>query len=204
MLKAPVTAYNQDLNNQIGGLEQCSKQNEVIKKILKLAPQLQMPNWYLGAGCIAQTVWNIQHGFDLTHGIKDYDLVYYDSSDISCEGEEFYIIKAKKLFKGILGKVEIKNEARVHLWYKNHFGYSIKPYKSIEEAINTWPTTSTSVAVKYDNKGKFVVYAPYGLNDLFGMIIRPNKTQITKEIYSKKVERWAKIWHKLTIIPWDQ
>ena len=54
-----------------------------------------------------------------------------------------------------------------------------------------------------DDKGEFIVYAPYGLNDLFGMIVRPNKVQITKEIYLNKVERWAKIWHKLKIIPWD-
>ena len=197
-------AYNQDLNDQIDCLERFLKQSEAIKNILKLAPKLRMPNWYLGAGCIAQTVWNMQHGFSLTHGIKDYDLVYYDSSDISYEGENFYLRKGKELFEDIPGDVEIKNEARVHLWYKKHFGYSIEQYKSIKDAINTWPTTATSVAVKYDDKGKFIVYAPYGLNDLFGMIVRPNKTQITKDIYLKKIERWTRIWHKLTIIPWDQ
>lgn len=198
------TAYNQDLNNQIYCLEQISKHNAVVKDILNLAPKLRMPNWYLGAGCIAQTVWNVQHGFNLAHGIKDYDLVYYDSSDTSSEGENIYIRRGKELFKDVTAEIEIKNEARVHLWYKNHFGYSIKQYKSINEAINTWPTTATSVAVKYDDKGRFVVYAPYGLNDLFGMVVRPNKTQITEEIYMKKVERWTKIWHKLTVIPWHR
>jgi len=108
------------------------------------------------------------------------------------------------LFKDIPGQIEIKNEARVHLWYEKHFGYAIEPYESVEDAINTWPTTATSVAVKYDDKGRFIAYAPYGLNNLFGMIVRPNKAQITKEIYLRKVERWAKIWHHLRIIPWDQ
>jgi len=194
--------HNQDLNSQIGCLERILEQNETIKRILELAPRLQMPNWYLGAGCIAQTVWNMHHGFDLIHGIKDYDLVYYDSPDITQEGEKLYIKKGRDCFRDL--PIEIKNEARVHLWYEKHFGYSIKPYKSIEEAINTWPTTATSVAVKYDNKGEFIVIAPYGLNDLFGMIVRPNKTQITKKIYLEKVERWERIWPKLTIIPWVQ
>lgn len=194
--------HNQDLDSQIDCLERTLEQNETIKRILELAPQLQMPNWYLGAGCIAQTAWNMHHEFDLTHGIKDYDLVYYDSSDITQEGENSYIEKGRDYFRGLPIEVEIKNEARVHLWYEKHFGISIRPYKSIEEAINTWPTTATSVAVKYNSKGEFIIYAPYGLNDLFGMIVRPNKTQITKEIYLKKVERWAKIWPMLTIIPW--
>lgn len=196
--------HNKDLSTQIAYLKRIVEQSKVIGNILKLAPKLQMPNWYLGAGCIAQTVWNVQHGFDSNHGIKDYDLVYYYSSDISHEGEDSYVKKGNELFKGIPGQVEIKNQARVHLWYEKHFGYAIRPYESIEDAINTWPTTATSVAVKYDDKGESIVYAPYGLNDLFGMIVRPNKIQITKEIYSRKVERWTKIWHGLKVIPWDQ
>ena len=195
-------AYNQDLRTQIDCLEQILGQNKVIKEILKLAPKLQMPNWYLGAGCIAQTIWNKLHGFDLNYGIKDYDLVYYDSSNLSAKEEELHIQKGKKLFKDI--PVEIKNEARVHLWYEKHFGYPIKPYQSVEDAINTWPTTATCIAVKYKDKGQFTIYAPYGLNDLLGMIVRPNKTQITKDIYLRKVDRWKKFWHKLEIISWDK
>lgn len=195
-------AYNQDLNAQVDCLERILVQNKVIENILRLAPELQMPNWYLGAGCIAQTIWNKLHGFDLNCGIKDYDLVYYDPSNLSGEKEELYIQKGRELFKDI--PVEIKNEARVHLWYEKHFGYPIVPYQSVEDAINTWPTTATCVAVKYYDKNQFTVYAPYGLNDLLGMIVRPNKTQITKEIYLKKAERWKKIWHKLKIIPWDK
>ena len=195
-------AFNQDLNTQVDCLERILVQNKVIENILRLAPELQMPNWYLGAGCIAQTIWNKLHGFDLNCGIKDYDLVYYDPSNLSGEKEELYIQKGRELFKDI--PVEIKNEARVHLWYEKHFGYPIAPYQSVEDAINTWPTTATCIAVKYHDKNQFTVYAPYGLNDLLGMIVRPNKTQITKEIYLKKAERWKKIWHKLKIIPWDK
>lgn len=196
-------AYNQDLQSQLDYLEKILKQNEIISEILKRTPNLQMPNWYLGAGCLSQTVWNWQHNFELTHGIKDYDLVYFDDHNISFEQEDFYIQKGKELFRDISASIEIKNQARVHLWHKQRFGYEIKPYKSVEDAINSWPTTATSVAVRYSEEGKFLVYAPYGLNDLLGMIVRANKTKITKEIYLEKVERWQKIWPKFQIIPWD-
>jgi hypothetical protein len=46
------------------------------------------------------------------------------------------------------------------------------------------------------------VYAPCGTNDIFDKIIRPNKVQITKEIYETKVKRWISFWPDLTIIPW--
>lgn len=197
-------AYNRDLTTQINYLEHTLEQSKVIEDILRLAPRLQMPNWYLGGGCIAQTVWNVQHGFDLIHGIKDYDLAYYDPSDTSYEGENLYIKKGEQLFRDIPGQVEITNEARVHLWYAEHFGYAIEPYESVEDAISTWPTTATCVAVKHDEEGRFAVYAPYGLNDLLDMIVRPNKAQITREIYLEKVERWEKVWHRLRIIPWDR
>jgi hypothetical protein len=34
--------------------------------------------------------------------------------------------------------------------------------------------------------------------------VRPNKKQITREIYKTKVDRWTAIWPKLTIIDWDE
>ncbi len=180
------------------------RQSPMIVGILENALLLELPNWYLGAGCIAQTVWNHRHGFDLTYNILDCDLVYYDSSDISAETENSYLRSGKELFKGLPVPVEIVNEARVHLWYQKHFGYSITQYKSVEEAIDTWPTTATSIGIRYEGKGNFNIYAPFGTEDLLNMIVRANKKLITREIYHKKVERWSKAWPGLTIVPWGQ
>jgi hypothetical protein len=108
---------------------------------------------------------------------------------------------ANKSFLQCPIKLDIKNQARVHLWYKDHFGYDIKPFNSIEDAVNTWPTTATSIGVRLEN-GNFIIYAPFGLNDLFGMIVRANKAQITEEIYLQKVNKWKTKWPALTIIPW--
>jgi hypothetical protein len=99
--------------------------------------------------------------------------------------------------------VEVRNQARVHLWYERRFGYPIHPYKSLERAIDSWPTTATSVGIRREAGGRFVVYAPFGLGDLFGLVVRPNKTQITQEIYAAKVKRWSACWPKLQILPWD-
>ncbi|MDG6939870.1 MAG: nucleotidyltransferase family protein [Nitrososphaerota archaeon] len=175
--------------------------NQTITTILDRAPSLNMPDWYLAAGCIAQTAWNVMHGFPATAHIKDYDLVYFDP-DLSYDAENSYIEEGKKLFKDVDSRIEIKNEARVHLWYQDHFGYPITPYQSIEHAIDSWPTTATAIGVRRRADGRLQVYAPFGLDDLLSMTVRPNTKQINKEIYMDKTEKWSRLWPKLKIIPW--
>ncbi len=195
--------HNRDLATQINCVEDILSRSRIISEILKRAPDLQMPNWYLGAGCIAQTVWNAAHGFEPAFGIKDYDLVYYDSSDLSSESENDYAAKAGRLLRDLNIATDVKNEARVHLWYEQHFGYKIAPYESVEDAISTWPTTATSVAITTGTDGILRLSAPFGLNDLLGLIVRANKTQITEEIYQAKIARWAGLWPRLHILSWD-
>jgi len=187
--------------------------NQKVMAVLERAPQLKMKNWYLGAGCIAQTVWNIRHGFSPEGNIKDYDLVYYDASDLSYETEGSFIRLGTELFKDLGVGVEVRNEARVHLWYKDHFGRPLEfldgagkkhsAYRSVEDAISTWPTTATSIGVKLDWMGGFTAYAPFGLDDLFGMVVRPNKRGVSREVYLEKARRWASLWPKLRVIPWE-
>ena len=109
--------------------------------------------------------------------------------------------RVNTLFSDIKIPIDVKNEARVHLWYENHFGYKIEPYNSLEESINSWPTTATSIGLRIE-EDRLKVYAPFGLNDLFGGIVRANKVQITEEIYNNKVNKWHNKWPNLTIIPW--
>lgn len=150
---------------------------------------------------MAQTVWNYYHKYTITNYIKDYDFVYFDA-DLDPEKEKIRKDEICKLFEDLPIKLDIVNQAGVHLWYENYFGYPIKQYQSIENAISTWPTTATSVAITLDQQKNIKICAPYGIDDLLNMIVRPNKIQITSEIYAQKLERWTQIWPKLTIIPW--
>ena len=87
----------QNMNTaQVQVLKISIMKNPIIEEILKIAPSLRIPNWYLGAGCIAQTIWNEAHGFDPIFGIKDYDIVYFDASDLSYETEDRVIKPVKK------------------------------------------------------------------------------------------------------------
>ncbi|RPI77765.1 MAG: nucleotidyltransferase family protein [Desulfobacteraceae bacterium] len=195
------TAWNTDMATQISTLEAIRHRNPLLHQVLEQTNKLLLPEWYLGGGCLAQTVWNLLSGFDPTAHITDLDLAYYDPHDLSYDRENWHIQQVCKAFQHLPIPVDVKNQARVHLWYEQHFGHPIQAYGSTEEAINHWPTTSTCVGVTIHD-AQFSVYAPYGLNDLFGMIVRPNKRQITEEIYCKKTARWKRCWPGLHIMPW--
>lgn len=192
--------YNCGLDTQKRLLCDILFQSPVLAEILRETPTLGLENYYIGAGCICQTVWNFQNGLDLMHGISDVDLAYFDG-DLSYEKEDAVIGWAKQKFSALPVALDVKNQARVHLWYRDHYGYDLPPYTSVEQAIGTWPTTATAVGVRLEGSG-LTVCAPFGLNDLFGQIVRPNKTQITEETYQKKCEKWGLKWSTLTVIPW--
>jgi len=196
-----MVGYNTDLQNQVEQLDKILQLSRPLYEVINKAESLGFRDYYIGAGCIAQTVWNYQSGFEPTHGISDIDFVYYDNSDLSLKAENAAAEKIVSMAELCEIKLDVNNQARVHLWYKEYFGYDIAAYDSVESAINTWPTTATSVGVRLEN-GKLKVYAPFGLNDLFGMTVRANKAQITEEIYMRKVEKWSSKWPELTIIPW--
>jgi uncharacterized protein len=182
-------------------LEAVLRGNPVCAAIIDGAGTLGLPDWYLGAGAVAQTVWNRAHCRSPGADIADYDLVYFDPGDLSAESEKAAERAALAEFGSSGVRIDVTNEARVHLWYERRFGVKLEPYACAEAAISTWPTTATSIGVTKRN-GQFTVYAPFGTADLWALIVRPNKRLVTRGVYEAKVARWSPIWPRLEIIPW--
>ena len=174
----------------------------VLWDCLERLAGLGLPDCWLGAGCVAQTVWNAAHGKPPAADIGDYDVVYFDGSDLTEEGERGVAVSVQQAMADLPVAVDVKNQARVHLWYRQRFGYDIVPYTSTEDAIETWPTTATAIGVRLAHGGP-QVFAPFGLDDLLGLVVRTNRVQITPEIYRGKVARWIRDWPNLTVLPWD-
>lgn len=162
-----------------------------------------LPDAWLVAGAVAQTVWNIEHGRAPGAGIKDIDIVYFDAGDLSAEAEAAHERRVAALLADLSVKIDVKNEARVHLWYGRVFGREIPPYSSTAHAIATFPTTATSVGVRPGGGGHLEIAAPLGLDDLLGMQVRPNRALVSKTVYEGKAMRWRDLWPKLVIHPWN-
>jgi len=143
------------------------QRNPVNCALLDQAARLDVPDWWLTAGALFQTVWNVIDGRDPTAGIGDYDLFYFDDTDLSWDAEDAVIRRAAKLFADIQPVVEVRNEARVHLWYEQRFGVPAEPFTSTTDAVDHFASTTCCYAVTRDSHGRLQVYAPHGYDDLF-------------------------------------
>src|SRR5262245_38278146 len=90
--------------------------NPVNETIARELVALALPDAWLVAGCLTQTVWNALSGRPLAYGINDYDVFYFDP-DTSWEAEDAVIKRVQVQLAGCEARIEIRNQARVHLWY---------------------------------------------------------------------------------------
>ncbi len=173
------------------------RENPVNAQLLKDLCALGLPQCMLTAGCLVQTVWNLKSGCDVQYGIKDYDVFYFDDSDLSWEAEDAVIRNARELLGELSEKVEIKNQARVHLWYSTKFG---KPYpclKNVEDGIDRYLILCTQIGIRIEDGH---LYAPDTLDDMWNGILRMNPLNPQPNLFRRKCEEYLARWPWLSII----
>lgn len=190
------------LDEQLESLRAVLSRNEVLTEVLARTAMLDLPGWYVTAGCLFQTVWNVVTDRPPTSGIKDYDVFYFSKGDLSWEAEDAVIKTGQKVFADLPAEVEIRNEARVHLWYEEKFGVACSPYDSTEAAIDSFAATTCCLGVRVEADGRWRVYAPHGLSDVFNLVVRPNPVLAPQSVYESKAARWRELWPELTILEW--
>jgi hypothetical protein len=175
--------------------------NPVNVAVLDRLAALDLPDAWLVSGCVFQPVWNALTGRDPAHGIADYDLFYFDP-DPSYEAEDAFIRRCAAAFAGIDAEIQVRNQARVHLWYPEKFGRPYPPLANTPEALTRFLAPCCAVALR-KGQGGYEVAAPFGLDDLFAMIVRPNPgVPGSSAQYDAKAARWKACWPELTVLPW--
>ena len=173
----------------------------VCSAVLDRTPALGLPEWWLTAGAVFQNVWNSVEGRAPGNGIKDYDLFYFDDSDLSWAAEDRVIQRAASLFAALDATVEVRNQARVHLWYADRFGVAAPPFTSARDAIDAFASTTCCVGITLGADG-IQAHAPYGLADVFAMHLRPHRRLAPREVYETKAEEYQQRWPSVTADPW--
>lgn len=190
------------LDDQITAFRDALTRNRTLTDVLARAAAMELPGWYLVAGCLYQTVWNVVTGQPPESGILDYDLAYFDASDLSFEAEDAVIRAGREAFATVAVPVQIRNQARVHLWYEQKFGVPCPPHASTEAAIDSYEATTACLGVRLLHGGRWRIYAPHGLSDVFNLVVRPNPVLAPRDVYLAKVTRWRRQWPGLTVLPW--
>jgi uncharacterized protein len=164
--------------------------------------QLALPDAWIVSGCLVQTAWNVRTGRAVDYGIADYDVFYFDP-DTSWQAEDAVIrqLQGRLATSGV--KIEVRNQARVHLWYPEKHGLPYPPLRSSTEGIDRFLTKNTQVGIRRTSGGH-AVYAPNGYNDIAGMIVRPNPgPNFSAANYAAKAARWKALWPELTVLAAD-
>ncbi len=165
--------------------------------ILERWNSLALPDGWLVAGCLFQTVWNLRSGHAPEARIKDYDIFYFDAGDLSEEGERQMQARVDEALKGIGVTVEAKNQARVHLWYPEYFGHDYPQLHSARDGIDRFLIPATCVGLRPDGGG-WKLYAPNGLPLLYEGLLTPNPLTDHRELFEAKAKSYQARW------PWLQ
>lgn len=172
-------------------LEEILRADPGLMDLLRHCQHAALPEWRLVSGCIYQTVWNVLTGQPRGTGIADYDLIYFDGSDLSWDAED-------RVIHGVtgnapLGPLQVRNQARVHLWYQDHFGAPYEPLRSADEALDRYPIIVQAVGVRLE-RDRLDIAAPFGLDDLFAMTMRPNPSFPQPDTFAAKLARARTVW----------
>ena len=182
-------------------LEAILRASPRLMEVLRTCGELDLPDWLVFSGAVYQPVLNHLTGRDPDHGLKDYDLGYYDASDLSYEAEDAVIRRAAEAFPPPLrAQVEVRNQARVHLWFEHRFGEPYAPLASSAEALDRFVSPLFAVAVRLDRAGRLHILAPFGLEDLFALRLRPNPRRPTANFARAAASVKAR-WPEVVIEP---
>jgi len=151
-----------------------------LMRVLSVARHLNLPDWLVFSGAVYQPVLNHLTGRPLDYGIKDYDLGYFDVSDLSYEAEDVVIRRVKAGFdEPLRSMVEVRNQARVHLWFEAKFSEPYGPLSCTAEALERFASPTFAVGVRLESDDRLHIEAPFGLADLFALRVRPNPRRKT-------------------------
>jgi hypothetical protein len=175
-------------------IKQLIESDKWMMQVLHAAEELDLPDWWIGAGFLRNKVWNTIEGNN-SHSNSDVDLVYFNSEDIQPETDWSYDEMMSQDYP--IADWEIRNQARMHT--KNNF----EPYISTADGISNWVETATCTAVKLEN-GKLKLLFCHGIDDLVNLVARPIERFQTIELidtFNNRIQKkdWQKKWPHLKI-----
>ncbi|WP_018750741.1 nucleotidyltransferase family protein [Paenibacillus sanguinis] len=169
------------------------RSNEYLLRDLELVRQLGLPEWYIAAGYVRNRVWDYLHGYADPTPLNDVDILYFDPSNLSEEIEKRHELVLREQWN--VYHWSCKNQARMHIRNQD------EPYLSVADAMKRWPETATAVGISLDDEDNIVILAPYGLQDLFDLVIQKSPLYMNDDVFHQRIQskKWLEKWPLLKI-----
>lgn len=164
-------------------------------RVLRFVKALALPDCWVAAGFVRSRVWDYQHRHETSPLPDDIDVIWYDKKTLASEPDTALELALRSQDESLAWSV--KNQARMHRRNDD------SSYRSATDAMRHWPETATAVAVRLGQQDVVEVAAPFGLDDLFNLIVRPTPRFMVdkRHIYLDRVrsKNWQSAWPKLRI-----
>ncbi|WP_145203571.1 nucleotidyltransferase family protein [Sphingobium sp. B2] len=155
-------------------------QEPLRRHALELVASLALPDCWIGAGFVRDTIWDHLHGRSVAMPTGDVDIVWFDRAHNNSAHDR----AIEKVLQARTPTIEwsVKNQARMHLRNGD------APYESVGDAMRFWPETATAIAVRLSGND-LEINAPLGLNDLFQLRLRPTPcfASVKRGIFEQRV-----------------
>ncbi len=167
-----------------------------MMEILTTVKTLNLPDWWVCAGFVRTKIWDVLHGLDAKTPLQDVDVIYFDPVNADEADEKILESKLLELMPDIPWSV--KNQARMHVIN------NLPPYSSAVDGISKFPETVTALGVKLDENGHIILAAPWGIEDVINLLVKPtplfSNTELER-VYVMRVNRknWKATWNLLKI-----
>ena len=180
-------------------LHQIARDDPILWRALTEAAVLDLPDWWIVSGAVYNSVWNALTGRPAGYGIKAVDLFYFDP-DTSYDPEDRAIRHGARHFTAP-PPVEIRNQARVHLWYQDRFGHPVPPFRNSAHSLEHFAGETHAVGLRLTG-AEIEIHAPYGLDAIFDLRMVPNTRALNRRTHEAKSERARALWPEITVDPW--
>lgn len=165
-------------------------------RLLKVVRSIRIPDCWIGAGFVRNVVWNQLHGRTVSPLSGDVDVLWFDPEQADSSADRLIEAKLRALVPSV--DWSVKNQARMHVRNGD------APYTSVVDAMRYWPETATAVAVRINCRDHLEVAAPFGLDDLFGLILGPTpRFAVDKRpLYDARIQAkgWLEMWPLLRTV----
>jgi hypothetical protein len=186
---------------QRAALEAIIRAESTLMRVLTTIRDLGIPDAWLVSGAIYNCVWNSLTDRPALHGVNDIDVIYFDD-DLSWEAEDRVIKAIDEALGAMPVPVQARNQARVHLWFEQKFGFPFAPLGSARESLLRYASKTHAVAARLEADGGLTIEAPFGLEDMFAFRVTPNPVADNRLTHEKKGERIRSVWPEVTVVPW--
>ena len=150
---------------------------------------------WIGAGFVRNAVWDHLSGMDTeATPLADLDVVFHDPAIATAEHDAG--IEAALSIAAPDLPWSVRNQARMY----ERNGH--RPYRDVADALAHWAETAAAIAARLGPQGVEIL-APFGVEDVLEMIIRPTPAFRTKpEIPLARLEAkgWLTRWPGLRVV----